>query len=59
MIHHKDYREQVEKLFKKLDLNELLVPFTDNSDIDKIFKRNNSTMHISEMKYMILTDEEF
>ena len=59
MISHKDYYVNVNKLFKKLDENNLLVPFTDNTDIDEISKRNNSTMHISEMKYMILTDEGF
>jgi len=59
MIYHNDYYEQVDELFKKLDSNNLLVPFTDNSDIDEISRRNNSTMHISEMKYMILTDEGF
>jgi len=56
MITHKDYSVKINELFEKLNQDSLLVPFTDDSTIDKISERNNSIMHISEMKYMILTD---
>lgn len=58
MITHNDYSIKVNQLFEKLDSNKLLIPFNDDPKFDKIFARNNSTMHISEMKYMILTDDE-
>ena len=58
MITHKEYGEKINKLFETLNENNLLIPFNDDLTIDKIFARNNSTMHISEMKYMIITDDE-
>ena len=59
MITHNDYSKKTSQLFEKLDSNNMLIPFNDDPKFDKIFERNNSTMHISEMKYMIFTDVEF
>ena len=59
MITHKDFSRRTVKLLEMLNENELLIPFIQDPIIDKIFERNNSTMHISEMKYMIITDEKF
>lgn len=56
MIQHKDYFSSVNELLTKLNEKKIIIPFNDDVDFDKIFERNNSTMHISEMKYIILTD---
>lgn len=59
MIIHNDYSKKTSQLFEKLDSNKMLIPFNDDPKFDKIFERNSSTRHISEMKYMIFTDVEF
>lgn len=51
-------QEKLHEILKKLYEKNCLIPFKDNEEFDKIFRRTNSIMHVSEAKYLILGDEE-
>lgn len=51
-------QQKMNDIFEVLFKNDFMIPFIDSDKFDKIWKRTNSTMKISEAKYMILQDEE-
>lgn len=59
MIKFDEIPFKVDKLFKKLNENHLLVPLKDEPLFDKISSRSFKTVKIIETKYMLLKDEEF
>ncbi len=58
MIKFEEIPPKVDELFKKLNENNLLIPFKEDPLWDKISSRNNLTIKILEAKYMILEDKE-
>lgn len=59
MIKFEDIPIEVERFFKILNENNLIIAFDDDTLIDKIAERLNMTAKILEVKYMIITDSEF